>query len=593
MKNNPIKNLNKLVVIVTAIILLLSCQQGEPYNLSPGSTHIELSVSALNSGPAVVSNDPASAINSLCILQFYANGSNFGTLRHVGIGKETDVNSGKYGATLLQSNNGEAYKLVVLANFPDGDYGIFQKMGGKSYSEVQQACLSEVISGQDNLPTFDGNDPFPMFGVANDGAPIVIGSSLKFTSVPLVRAVARVDVGVGTKNPDDDTWNKGNVNFNMTQIQIWKGGRQYAYLPAENELSFGSGTLTVTGPSPAGDKEEFRVYGSGYITDGTYCSGKIYLPEADLLWGNGGEVNDVNHTNRTAIIVGGINRTGSERFYRMDFTYDQSADKIDILRNHVYQFTIKSVTDDGYDTAQEAYKSEEVGLSFIPTIEGWQTGVNAKPLPQEGYLMVYGGQNGNIISGSGIGTGVTIKEKSTYWEGEYIEQGMKVQVDYNTFYGEVPGNLRRSPAYPNGDIYPDTRKLTTVEGAYPRLMVATDDAYTIDGTPNVHWKDGLVYTAFDLCRNYTGLGYSDWRLPCASELALMYLNRNSLEKQRGFTAFSGTYWSGSEKGRADAPVAPEVWVVNFSGSPRLTGGNKESGSYKIRCVRQVSDTKRK
>lgn len=587
MKNNPIKNLNKLVVVVTAIILLLSCQQGEPYNLPPGSTHIELSVSALNSGPAVVSNDPASAIKSLCILQFYANGSNFGTLRHVGIGKETGVNSGKYGATLLQSNNGEAYKLVVLANLPNG-YGIFQKMGGKSYSEVQQACLSEVISGQDNLPTFDGNNPFPMFGVAKDGDPIVIGSSLELTSVPLVRAVARVDVGVGTKNPDDDTWSKGDVNFNMTQIQIWKGGRQYAYLPAENKLSFGSGTLTVTGPSPAGDKEEFRVYGgSGYITDGTYCSGKIYLPEADLLWG---DVNDPNHTNRTAIIVGGVNRTGSERFYRMDFTYDQPADKIDILRNHVYQFTIKSVTDEGYATARDAYEGKRVNLTFVPSITDWIPGVDAKPLPQEGYLMVYGGQSGNVTTGNNI----TIKQKSTYWEGENSSDA-DVMVDYNTFYGEVPGNLKRSPAYPNGDIYPDIRKLTSVEGAYPQLMVATDDIYTADGTPSVHWKDGLVYTAFDLCRNYSGLGYSDWRLPRASELFLMFLNRKSLEKQRGFTAFSGTYWSGSEKDAATVPVASEAWVMNFSdgATSRLTGGNKVNGSYKIRCVRQVSDTKRK
>ena len=107
MKNNPIKNLNKPVMIVTAIILLLSCQQqGEPYNLPTGSTHIKLSVSASNSGTTVDNNDPASAIKSLCILQFYAEGSNFGKLRHVGIGKEVTPNSGQYSATLLQSNSG-------------------------------------------------------------------------------------------------------------------------------------------------------------------------------------------------------------------------------------------------------------------------------------------------------------------------------------------------------------------------------------------------------------------------------------------------------------------------------------------------------
>lgn len=588
MKNNPIKNLNKPVMIVTAIILLLSCQQqGEPYNLPTGSTHIKLSVSASNSGTTVDNNDPASAIKSLCILQFYAEGSNFGKLRHVGIGKEITPNSGQYSATLLQSNSGERYKLVVLANFPNG-YGIFQGMAGKSYSEVQQSCLSEVLSGESNLPAFDGNNPFPMFGVAGNGEPTVIGSALNFASVPLVRAVARVDIGVGTKDPNNNTWSKGDVNFDMTQIQIWKGGRQYAYMPAEDKLSFVSGTLTVTGPSPSGDKEEFRVYGSTYITDKTYCSEKIYLPEADLLWGNGGDVYDANHTNRLAIIVGGrINGIGPEKFYRVDFTDDQTAAKMDILRNHVYLFTIKSVTDEGYDSAKEAYEGTEQGLSFTPSIDNWMPGIDAKPLPQEGYLMSYGGLSGNITSGEGM----TIKKKSTYWEGENAET--QVMVDYNTFYGEVPGNLKRSPAYPNGDIYPNIATLTGVEGVYPLLMVATDDIYTAAGIPNVHWKDGLEYTAFDLCRSYSGLGYSDWRLPRASELALMYLNRNSLEKQRGFTAFSGTYWSGSEKGNSTDPVAAAAWTVNFDSTPRLSWGNKENGSFKIRCVRQVSDTKKK
>lgn len=43
-------------------------------------------------------------------------------------------------------------------------------------------------------------------------------------TVSLVRAVARVDIGIGTKNADNNTWNKGGVPFDMTQVQIWKDG---------------------------------------------------------------------------------------------------------------------------------------------------------------------------------------------------------------------------------------------------------------------------------------------------------------------------------------------------------------------------------
>lgn len=422
-----------------------------------------------------------------------------------------------------------------------------------------------------------------MFGIPKNGASEVINENLNLGNVSLVRAVARVDIGVGVKSPDNNSWSKNGVKFNLTQVQIWKAGKQYAYMPLEGNFSSAGGTLTITAPSPVGVVET-KVYDNTYITNGTYCSEKIYLPEADLQWGS---VYDAEHTSRLAIIVGGkYGDSQKETFYRVDFIRDGSGETMNILRNHVYQFTIRSVADDGYGTADEAYAAKPQGLSYTTSIDIWQTGVeNAKPLPQEGFLMSYGAQSGSVTSGDGI----TIIKKSTGWTGENADP--LLTVDYNTFYGEVPGNLKRSPAYPNGDIYPDLPTLTAVEGVYPALMVATDDVYSIAGNSNVHWKDDMVLTAFDLCRSYPGLGYSDWRLPRASELALMYLNRASLEKQRGFTAFSGTYWSGSEKGNPTDAVAAEAWVVNFDAAPRFFGANKTSGSYKVRCVRQVSNLK--
>ena len=83
MKNKPILKLNRLAMIIPAVLVLLSlssCQQEEPYsNRTPsGSTLVNLSVSASNSDVTLVSDDPASAIKSLCILQFNANGNDFG-----------------------------------------------------------------------------------------------------------------------------------------------------------------------------------------------------------------------------------------------------------------------------------------------------------------------------------------------------------------------------------------------------------------------------------------------------------------------------------------------------------------------------------
>lgn len=271
-------------MIVAAMIFQISCQQDDSLPPAADSTIINLSVSAANSGTIMGNDDTASAIKSLCILQFNANGNDFGTLRHVGMGTEITPNSGKYSATLLQSvGNNDKYKLVIMANFPNGNYGIFYSMAGRSYADVQQACLSAKLTGESNVPEF-ATQPFPMFGVANDGAPLIINETMDLGTVSLVRAVARVDIGIGTKNANGNTWNKGKVPFSMTQVQIWKDGKQYAYMPVENNFSSSAGVLTISSPSPVGDTET-KTYGSTYITNSTYCAEKIYLPEADLLWG--------------------------------------------------------------------------------------------------------------------------------------------------------------------------------------------------------------------------------------------------------------------------------------------------------------------
>lgn len=588
MKNNTILKLYRLAIFAPVVLLLLllsSCQQDESYGnqSSRGSTLVNLSVSASNSDVAPASGDPASVISSICILQFNVNGTDFGTLRHVA--KGTPSGTGKFNVRLLQSNGEEMYKLVVLANLPDKSYSTLFGMINSSYENVQSGLTSDI---SDSKLDFNALTPFPMFGIVKNGEPQKITESPNFSgTISLVRAVARVDIGIGKMN-SDNTWNKNGVKFDMTQVQIWKAGKQYAYMPLKNNFSSSGGTLTISAPSPVGQVGQARIYNNTDITNNTYCSGKIYLPEADLRWGN---VFDPSHTSRLAVIVGGkYNSSQKETFYRVDFTRDDnSREKMNILRNRVYQFTINKVTDDGYDTAAEAYSGKPQGLTFGTSIDAWKPGkTNVTPTLQEGYLMVYGGQNGSVTSGGGV----RILKKSTYWEGENNSE--LAEVDYNTFYGEVPGNLQRSPAYPNGDIYSDIQTLTAVEGVYPFLMVATDDTYDIGGSSVVYWKsaDGLQFTAFDMCRSYSGLGYSDWRLPRGSELFLMYLNRDKLEKQRGFTAFAEDkpYWSASEKGNPKDPVAEEAWAVNFA-SGGITYGKKTGHRYKIRCVRQISDSK--
>ena len=590
MKHNPISKLSKLAMTVAAVMILLlsSCRQDDLYIMSPESTLVSLSVSSSNNGVTTADADPASAIKSLCILQFNADGENFGTLRHVGIG--TEASSGKYTATLMQSiNDTDKYKIVILANIPGG-YGVFSGMGGKSYAEVQQACLSKVYDGENVVPTFDGDNPFPMFGIPGDGSPILIEEGTPLGSVSLVRAVARVDIGIGTKQADD-TWKKGNVSFDMTQIQIWKAGKRYAYLPIDN-FTATNGELTISKPSPVGDIETKKIYNASTITKGTYCSGKIYLPEADLLWADGGEVYDVNHTNRLAIIVGGTyNGSGKETFYRVDFTYDEgSQNKMDILRNHVYQFTIKNVNAAGYDNAQLAYKSMPKNLGFEATFEKWAVGQSTSVPSITGYYLTYQGFNGENVDWTyAAGSSIKIPKKKWAW-GTTNNRTF----DYNDFYKREGTHFYSVNLIggQNGSLYNTVQDAFAFEGTYPDLMVSGNDMVDDSGNETAPWKTGTTLTAIELCRSLEEYGYDDWRLPRLSELAFIYVNQGSLNDLRGFTPLSGTYWCGSEYLVGNATVEQRkrsdwAWAVDFTTG--YASWYQKTEKLKIRCVRQRSN----
>lgn len=594
MKNNHISNLSKWAMIVAAMILQISCQQDDSFSPAADSTIVNLSVSAADAGTTTDNDGSASAIKSLCILQFNANGDAFGTLRHVGIGTETIPNSGKYSATLLQSvDDNDKYKLVILANFPDGNYGIFYRMGGKSYAEVQQACLSAELAGETTVLEFTDQQPFPMFGIAKDGTPQIIDATMDLGTVSLVRAVARVDIGIGTKN-SDNTWTKGGVPFTMTQVQIWKDGKQYAYMPAENNFSSSAGVLAINSPSPVGSTET-KIYGSTYIANTTYCAEKIYLPEANLSWGS---VFDDNHTNRLAIIVGGrYNSSQTETFYRVDFTYDEgSMGKMNILRNHVYQFTIKKVEAAGYASAEIAYNSKPKGLGFNATVEQWTDGQTTSVPSIQGYYLSYQGFNGeNVLWTYAAGLPPQkIPVKKSYWG-----TNTYLPFDYNNFYKE--GNSFYSPDIlggQNGSLYNTVGGALSYEGTFPSLMVSGDDMLDDSGSDAIPWKDGttLTLTAFDLCRTLEEGGYDNWRLPRLSELAFIYLNQESLQALRGYTSLSGSYWCGSEylingASEEQQKKSDYAWAVDFTDGSGYASWHEKAEKLKIRCVRQASDTK--
>lgn len=596
--NRYISRLNGLVKFLWIIILLGACQNDDRYGMEQdGPVLVKLSVSAADAGTALGNGTETDAqITSIYILQFNADADSYGTLRYVAEGKKNA--GGTYTATLLQSvNSNDNYKLVILANLPD--YGFLYGLYGKSYAEVQQACLSTAT---DAPLVFDDTHPYPMFGVVNGGASVQVQEGTAYSgNTELIRAVARVDIGIGTKKTNADgtvSWTNtgtGKQPFVMTEVQVWKAGQKYTYMPALANYHWTTATIdgitsnkiVIDSPSTVSGTTTTKTYDTSYITNQTYCAEKIYLPETDLQWGS---VYDGQHTNRLAIIVGGYYNNSPElSYYRVDFTNDNTGDKMNILRNHVYQFTISSVKAAGYATAELAYKSMPKNLGFEATLEPWQASAMGSVPSISGYYLVYRGFNGENINWTyAASSSIGIPEKKYAWG-----NNPKQTFDYNNFYVKE-GNSFYAPNITggqNGELYPTVENAFSFEGTYPNLMVSANDLVDDEGNESSQWKTGTSLTALNLCRDMEEGGYDDWRLPRLSELAFIYVNQASLEKLRGFTPLSGSYWCGSEY---EVPSATEeqrkksdwAWAVDFTPTTGYASWHLKTDKLKIRCVRQ-------
>lgn len=595
----------KLFIPVALIVFWSSCRSDDPeYDVPESPALVTLSVSAARSGPsspAALLPADQDKISSVYVLQF-TSGSGGGPaasekLLYVAEGKWNGTKR-KYEATLLKSGSSrDLYRVVILANI---DGGFLYTLYGKTYREIQQLCLSSTISG--GPLSFDPAAGIPMFGVARRNVPFEVGAGTDIGEVQLLRSVARVDVGIGLYNETSEEWERNGVDFNMTDIQVWKAGQRYAWMPSADNYSYdAAGYPSVAAASPvAGDLSASPwVYAGSDISSSLYCRNTIFLPETDLS----GHVFDADHTNRPAIIVGGYypRSSGTKSWYRIDFTTSATSSSatsidLDILRNHHYRFTITRVGDVGYGTAAGAYNGRPERISFRATVDPWKAGVTAAPPGMVGGRMFYGKLNGETTEDVVVGR---VKAKTTIWEGR---MRFTYGYNYNNFYNEGLNYYAQmgGPENYNGDLYPYAKggengrfSALNTEGVYPKLMVS-NDVYALDGSDAIVWKDtaNQVLTAFNLCRNYEGLGYMDWRLPRLSELALMYLNRFSLQSEIGFEPFSGVYWSGCEYTDTEAESlnrASDAWALDFSGTTTATVfvHRPKWTLLKVRCVRQL------
>ena len=156
---------------------------------------------------------------------------------------------------------------------------------------------------------------------------------------------------------------------------------------------------------------------------------------------------------------------------------------MDILRNHIYQFSVTKVTDEGYPTAELAYKSVPKDISFTANLVAWTSSVPV-PIPSIiGYRISYGRLNGENLLWDATAKLNIPQKKKTWGDNKYLN------FDYNEFYGEANSfyAVKIPVGIQNGQLYATVQAAFNQEGAYPNLMVSGDDIIDVQGNETVSY----------------------------------------------------------------------------------------------------------
>lgn len=321
-------------------------------------------------------------------------------------------------------------RIVCIANANVDTLGF----AGKTKAEIFESKKMKKVFDETGWKT-DGTQPIPMWGESDKQA---VSRSTKFNSceasnngrsntknegvIHLVRALARIDVGVNfEENPSSETA-KGNDDFKIKSVRVYRYAKSM-FVTGTQALTFrqtsnGREPLphTPEGMTPAEDRAPL-VFTAQTEDDAKGYVRNIYIPEISNHLDNG-QNKDKDH--RTCLVIGGSYKDGKETFYRVDFitrkdgkSGDEINEQLDVLRNYRYRFNITKVAGPGTDTPEEALTTEPVNISVDVVV--WDEGKIDK--------IVYDGQYYLAVSKDKFHFGKDATSESytirTNWPGGY------------------------------------------------------------------------------------------------------------------------------------------------------------------------------
>ena len=387
----------RLLTISAVALMITSCfKERSSIAVLPAYNNeqpIELTFSIpSNAASRAMSETDENEIGIINVLAFFKSGSDY---RFGYYAKEKSRNIGSIalptpGRQLKLTVEARGYALeqcfVVLANASDE---LAQALSSLPVGQTLENVMAKIVSTKGAGEWIDENGnfaPIPMYAKTNSyliTADMDIGKIPH--SYPLIRMLARVDIRL----------KEGIDNFELEEAMLYnhKTAGFVSYEFSDFKLDIGGTLVTPDGTNEATEKGS-RVtkaavppdsYNSNYDGDPIVPGTVTYLADngefiSTIYAFESPAYTEEDRLTGTAIIIGGkYNGSDDITYYRINLKLDDDTSdnaSSHILRNHLYNVVIKSVSSPGYETEEDAY----MGGSEIEIYVGLQDWDNCEDI---------------------------------------------------------------------------------------------------------------------------------------------------------------------------------------------------------------------
>ena len=351
--------------------------------------------------------------------------------------------------TLLAKNtpSGDTSTFVMLANVTRSANTDADGLAGKTREEVMQLFTFSMpdkgIWKDGELPMWGASDPVRVDHSA--------GAVPKLGTVYLVRAVARVDVGLNLSNISEgastfDEKAGGIEGITLTKVFFYNTNTTGRVSPFENGIYWDEANRkakqpSIPDPAPA---VTGKIDKTSSIVDEKILLREVYVPEAvnvptAATQGANGETlpenNTENYLKRPYIIVGltgaDKSRPDKETFFRIDYLKrtgaeaDATYEYLPLLRNYRYLVNIKAVGGPGFDTEEDARKGPAANIMYNVVV--WNESTMSDVLYDGQYML---GVSADHFTFYREGGSLTAKVQTSWPEGFTVE-GLPAWISYS------------------------------------------------------------------------------------------------------------------------------------------------------------------